>query len=80
MVLPQLWDQVVGYKPNRPRQSVQHDGHKRLHISWYVTDTRGKNNETKDGVLSTKQCIKARNKWEPHLKREEHGARCDGKG
>lgn len=30
MMLPQLGDQVVGNKPHRPRQSVQHDGHKGL--------------------------------------------------
>ena len=30
VMLPQLGDQVVGYKSHRPRQSVQHDGHKGL--------------------------------------------------
>lgn len=30
VVLPQLGDQVVGHKAHRPRQSVQHDGHKGL--------------------------------------------------
>ena len=38
VMLPQLGDQVVGYKPHRPRQGVQHDGHKGLetkHLSQY---------------------------------------------
>lgn len=30
MVLPQLGDQVVGHKPHRPRESIQHDGYKGL--------------------------------------------------
>lgn len=30
VMLPQLGDQVVGHKPHRPRQSVQHDGDKGL--------------------------------------------------
>lgn len=36
VMLPQLWDQVVGYKPHCPRQSVQHDGDKGLGTCWYV--------------------------------------------
>lgn len=30
VMLPQLGDQVVGHQAHRRRQSVQHDGHKRL--------------------------------------------------
>lgn len=30
VMLPQLRDQIVGDKPHCPRQSVQHNGHKRL--------------------------------------------------
>lgn len=30
VMLPQLGDQVVGHKPHRPSQSVQHDGDKGL--------------------------------------------------
>lgn len=36
VMLPQLRDQVVGYKPNRTRESVQHDGHKGLEMCWYI--------------------------------------------
>lgn len=35
VMLPELRDQVVGYKPHSPRQSIQHYGHKGLHTWVY---------------------------------------------
>ena len=42
MMLPQLGDQVVRDKAHRPRQGVQHDGHKGLGTKWYVMEETGR--------------------------------------
>lgn len=47
VVLPQLRNQVVGHEPHRPRQSVQHDGHEGLRVSWRRGDLVRKGKKTK---------------------------------
>lgn len=71
VVLPQLRDQVVGDKAHRRRQSVQHDGDKRLQTR------QGKSSRFSD---SARRRVGRRKKEGIHLEGEKHGARSDGEG
>ena len=71
VMLPQLGDQVVGHKPHRPRQSVQHDGDKGLRRQRRLITIL---------AIDVKSVEVRRNRRDSHPERQEHGTRCDGEG